>query len=200
MPTVDHPFWLVNERDWVRAGNLFLGDLLLDEEGKEVKIASIEEKIGEVTVYNFEVEENHNYFAEGILVHNADYDEKMVVLQGSVVKTVEQSINKGMNVNQSLDDLIYITQSNPNLNMFQRFYFENKLRLAKEKVLYSSPEELKNRNSSVHKQIQQVLNEIKAEQRKAVLKSSEHIAASIYQAVQEMGEFPSDLDPKKGTN
>jgi hypothetical protein len=138
----------------VRAGNLFLGDLLLDEEGKEVKIASIEEKAGEVTVYNFEVEDNHNYFAEGILVHNADYDEKNGQLQMQAMKQVEVYIENGKMLerpilsgsavqaiepiemfdsnlmNQSLRDLAYITGSNPNLTSSQRIVFVSDLQRA----------------------------------------------------------------------
>lgn len=53
----------------VEAGNLTLGDLLLTRTGTE-PVASIVEILDRVTVYNIEVEDNHNYFAEGILVHN----------------------------------------------------------------------------------------------------------------------------------
>jgi hypothetical protein len=83
--------------------------------------ASIEEVVGEITVYNFKVKDNHNYFAigesqdasfAGILVHNADYDKEYVVLQGSAFKSLDKSLRTGRDVIQSIDELIKITQNN----------------------------------------------------------------------------------------
>ena len=47
-----------------------VGDFMLDVDGEAVKINSITEVFFPVTVYNMEVSGQHNYFADGVLVHN----------------------------------------------------------------------------------------------------------------------------------
>lgn len=67
--TPEHPFWA--NKQWKKAAELQIGNILLNKDGKEVKITSIDKIEGINTVYNLEVEgEEHNYFAEGLLVHN----------------------------------------------------------------------------------------------------------------------------------
>jgi len=56
-------------RGLVAATNLSVGDKMMTLAGTEV-VASIGRIPELVTVYNFDVEDNHNYFADGILVHN----------------------------------------------------------------------------------------------------------------------------------
>jgi hypothetical protein len=86
-PTPEHPFWLENKRQYVKAEELTRGDLLtmlsqqllasarpyLARSSLEVDHVVVKDTI--LTVYNFEVEGCHNYFAgdEGVLVHNANY-------------------------------------------------------------------------------------------------------------------------------
>lgn len=55
-------------------GNLEVGDELLMEDGSWVEIKSLEvfENEPEQTVYNFVLDGNHTYFADGILAHNRD--------------------------------------------------------------------------------------------------------------------------------
>jgi hypothetical protein len=70
--TPEHRF-SVNDK-WVQLQELKINDELSilktnKQSTEKVKIVSTREVAGE-TVYNFEVEDNHNYFAEGILVHN----------------------------------------------------------------------------------------------------------------------------------
>lgn len=65
--TSEHPFY--SQGAWVKAGALKIGSPLLGIGGAE-KVESIEIVNRSVTVYNFEVEGHHNYFAGGILVHN----------------------------------------------------------------------------------------------------------------------------------
>ncbi len=63
-----HPFY--TDGKWVEAGDLSIGDKILHVDGLEHTIDSIELSDEPVTVYNFEVDGTHNYFAEGYLVHN----------------------------------------------------------------------------------------------------------------------------------
>ena len=66
--TTNHPFYVDGE--WVDAGDLKIGDKILHVDGSEHEITSMEINTDKQTVYNFEVPGNHNYFAEGYLVHN----------------------------------------------------------------------------------------------------------------------------------
>ena len=74
--SVGHPFWV--ERDdatagtWIAAGQLRLGDRLLTMKGEWRAITAITPVTGEVTVYNFTVAKDHDYFVgeTGFLVHN----------------------------------------------------------------------------------------------------------------------------------
>ena len=67
-----HPFY--TDGKWVEAGDLSIGDKILHVDGLEHTIKTIELSNELTTVYNFEVEGYHNYFAEGYLVHNAEKD------------------------------------------------------------------------------------------------------------------------------
>ena len=66
--TSNHPFYI--NKKWVEAGDLNIGDDLLHLDGSKHKITNIELNTNKQTVYNFEVQGTHNYFAEGYLVHN----------------------------------------------------------------------------------------------------------------------------------
>ena len=63
-----HPFY--SDGKWIEAGDLSVGDKILHVDGIEHTIETIELSNEPVTVYNFEVDGTHNYFAEGYLVHN----------------------------------------------------------------------------------------------------------------------------------
>ena len=71
--TTNHPFY-VEEKGWVAAGDLEVGDILYTADGDEVEVTDLElEKLAEpITVYNLEVEDFHTYFVgeHGVLVHN----------------------------------------------------------------------------------------------------------------------------------
>jgi hypothetical protein len=74
-PTPGHPFWAKHgdkAAGWIKAGNLQVGDFLLTNENKWSKVTAIDASEGQQTVYNFEVEDNHNYYVgiAGVLVHN----------------------------------------------------------------------------------------------------------------------------------
>tara|TARA_R110001592_G_scaffold5457_1_gene30043 strand:+ start:6967 stop:8502 length:1536 start_codon:yes stop_codon:yes gene_type:complete len=66
--TTNHPFYI--NKKWIEAKDLNIGDDLLHLDGSKHKITNIEPNTNKQTVYNFEVQGNHNYFAEGYLVHN----------------------------------------------------------------------------------------------------------------------------------
>jgi len=78
--TPEHPFWRDGE-GWVEAKDLKEGDWVFSldlDRGAEVtatQIKGVEQKEETATVYNFAVEDNHNYFvtADGVLVHNPGY-------------------------------------------------------------------------------------------------------------------------------
>jgi hypothetical protein len=66
--TGEHPIWINNE--WKEVNTLKIEDELLKLDGSKTSIKSIEIIKDNVTVYNFEVDNTHNYFANSYLVHN----------------------------------------------------------------------------------------------------------------------------------
>lgn len=73
--TTDHPFY-VKDAGFVAAGELYIGDKLLDAQGNELVLEDMRFETTEtpVKVYNFKVEDFHTYHVgtNGIFVHNAD--------------------------------------------------------------------------------------------------------------------------------
>ena len=73
--TETHPFY-VNDRGFVNAGELAVGDELLDSNKNILLVENFDvELTGKpVTVYNFQVEDYHTYHVScfGVLVHNAN--------------------------------------------------------------------------------------------------------------------------------
>lgn len=68
--TPDHPFLVLGE-GWPEAKHLKVGDTCIKKDKQETKIVSIEESEGLIKVYNLlSVADNHNFYANGILVHN----------------------------------------------------------------------------------------------------------------------------------
>ena len=94
--TTNHPFY-VEDKGWVAAGDLEIGDTLVTADGDTVEIADIEiEKLAEpILVYNLEVEDFHTYFVGeyGVLVHNygAKFDEN----QQAVIDLAKEAKRKG---------------------------------------------------------------------------------------------------------
>jgi hypothetical protein len=66
-----HPFWVFG-RGWAEAGELRPGDELLTSSGGIVAVGDITRHEGRFKVYNFEVEQAHDYFVSGlsVLAHN----------------------------------------------------------------------------------------------------------------------------------
>ena len=74
-PTEDHQLFVKSPSGtgaWIAASRLNVGDAILTRKGTWTKVTAISRLEREETVYNFEVEGNHDYFvgAVGILVHN----------------------------------------------------------------------------------------------------------------------------------
>ena len=78
--TLDHPFY-VQDAGFVGAGDLYIGDKLLDADGNTLLVEDMKfETLAEpVKVYNFKVDEFHTYHVgeTSIFVHNADYPSHM---------------------------------------------------------------------------------------------------------------------------
>ena len=73
--TVDHPFYVKNQ-GFIKAGELIVGDELLDVNGNVILVENFDVELTEepVTVYNFQVEDFHTYYVGecGVWVHNAN--------------------------------------------------------------------------------------------------------------------------------
>ena len=76
--TVDHPFYVKNQ-GFIKAGELIVGDELLDVNGNVLLVENFDVELTEkpVKVYNFQVEGFHTYHVGCfyVLVHNADYNQ-----------------------------------------------------------------------------------------------------------------------------
>lgn len=81
--TLDHPLYSVDGyyvsykpeqsklQYGLQVGQVEIGTKILLQDGTSLKITSIDEKHGKVTVYNLhDVKDNHNFFANKMLVHN----------------------------------------------------------------------------------------------------------------------------------
>jgi intein/homing endonuclease len=68
--TSEHPFFVKN-KGWVEAKNLIIGDVCINDDNGESTIVSVKHYEKECKVYNLlSVSNNHNFFANKILVHN----------------------------------------------------------------------------------------------------------------------------------
>lgn len=65
----------VNE-SWKEAGNVTVGDYLIDDNGNDVLVTSLEWQRGKFEVFNLEVERYHTFFAGGVWVHNQKGDSR----------------------------------------------------------------------------------------------------------------------------
>ena len=89
--TIDHPFYVKNQ-GFIKAGELIVGDELLDVNGNVLLVENFDVELTEepVKVYNFEVEDFHTYHVGrlGVLVHNAgkEYGKQYSPEQQKLVK------------------------------------------------------------------------------------------------------------------
>jgi len=68
--TGNHKLFANNQ--WVEAGQIKQGDLLLNLQKELVPVESIQKFRELIWVYNFEIENQHTYFADGFYVHNEE--------------------------------------------------------------------------------------------------------------------------------
>ena len=71
--TKEHPFYVVDKKDYVTAGKLKPNDKLILHNGDKIEVATVAsyvKSVGRADVYNIEVDTFHNYFADKVLVHN----------------------------------------------------------------------------------------------------------------------------------
>src|SRR5690606_26661750 len=71
--TPNHPIWSHDRREYVPAGELRIGEQLVDAYGNVTHVTTIVPRAGPQPVYNLEVDVEHVYYVSqaGILVHNA---------------------------------------------------------------------------------------------------------------------------------
>ena len=73
--TVDHPFYVKNQ-GFIKAGELIVGDELLDVNGNVLLVENFDVELTDkpVKVYNFQIEDFHTYHVgeNGVWVHNAN--------------------------------------------------------------------------------------------------------------------------------
>jgi len=75
-PSTRHPFWVKRgeaQAAWIESGSMRVGDQLQTLQGNWRRVVAITPLPGQETVYNFTVDQNHDYFVgeTGFLVHNA---------------------------------------------------------------------------------------------------------------------------------
>ncbi len=90
--TVDHPFYVKNQ-GFIKAGELIVGDELLDVNGNVLLVENFDVELTDepTTVYNFQVEDFHTYHVGKcrLLVHNANCNQEKPVLPKYDGKTTE---------------------------------------------------------------------------------------------------------------
>jgi hypothetical protein len=71
--TDGHPFWVEGRDEWVDAGDLQVGDVLLTEDGTTATVDAVRAYTMVGRVFNLTVQGLHTYYAgaELVLVHNA---------------------------------------------------------------------------------------------------------------------------------
>lgn len=82
-----------SNHSFVMAGELRRGDWLLDKDGNKVFITSIESKKEIVKVYNFRVEPQHTYIADGFYVHNDKGGVREILVDAPLFTSVATNSN-----------------------------------------------------------------------------------------------------------
>ena len=110
--TKEHQFW-VQDKGWTIAGELKSGDILVNQDGTTTTVDVIwfEKLQSLVTVYNFEVEDWHNYYVgpTRILVHN----ECWIKGTGEVAEWTNHGFKHFAPKNMSWKNVVKSTKSGP---------------------------------------------------------------------------------------
>jgi hypothetical protein len=100
--TAEHPFY-VQGQGWVPVRSLSDGDVLLDVDGSELKVESARPTGEKATVYNFHVNDLHNYHVRAgeswVLVHNT------CMIDPHQVRFSQDSVKATFKDGRSIDDL-----------------------------------------------------------------------------------------------
>jgi Pretoxin HINT domain len=90
--TLEHPFYIRNH--WVKAQDLLIGDTLTTLNNKLSTISTISKVDTLVNVYNFTVEQDHDYFVgkDGVLVHNGNCDDEIAEALRAATESLAQKI------------------------------------------------------------------------------------------------------------
>jgi hypothetical protein len=99
--TWNHPFY-IEGKGWTEVRDIKLGDHSITLNGESIEITAIKIDNRNETVYNFTVEDEHNYYVgDSVLVHNSSYDNKE-----KFDKVSQARLNKRMlDINNKLDGL-----------------------------------------------------------------------------------------------
>jgi hypothetical protein len=126
--TSEHPFWVVN-KGWssispeksllyhdMNIEKMTVGDILLTDSNIGVIVDDIKELKNEtINVYNLQIEGHHNYYANGILVHNkmafdGDDDEP----RGGIFKNLKKTIkDKSDEIKGNIKDKVLGSKEDP---------------------------------------------------------------------------------------
>lgn len=68
--TPEHPIFNISRGGWIFAKDFYLGDIVMTQEQRQLHVSNIDYFYEPTKVYNLEIGENNNYFANNILVHN----------------------------------------------------------------------------------------------------------------------------------
>jgi hypothetical protein len=74
--TPEHPFYVVQRRQFIPAAYLEVGEHFLSDDGQEIELTAVHRTLKTETVYNFRVADHHTYFVGGkgwgfsVWVHN----------------------------------------------------------------------------------------------------------------------------------
>ncbi|WP_370945085.1 polymorphic toxin-type HINT domain-containing protein [Amycolatopsis sp. cg5] len=103
--TPQHPFWVVG-RGWVEAGHVRVGDRFQSLNGAQPAVETITTQAVGTTVYNFEVEGDHNYYITDaqLLVHNCDV-RSLIKNDSFFVKAAEEA-GSNQKVQKEINDLV----------------------------------------------------------------------------------------------
>ncbi len=106
-PTLEHPVWTENHHDYVPAQDLKVGDTFLDGKGATLRLDSVAIKPDTtLTVYNFEVNDLHNYYVgtQEVLVHNDCATLELLEGKGVSKKRITDLENSFINSGISIAD------------------------------------------------------------------------------------------------